>query len=232
MTFWQRLKRALALNSLWVISVGVMLASSGIDGAYLARLMPAWLGYVLNTTTDIASEVLMYWFGRLRLEPKNSKKHKFALGILPGVAILAGYAWLFGWRQLLIVLAEFEGAAAPWLAFVAAGFTPLTLIALGFTQAIISGRFKDAADATTNATDAAQPQHSRSTAAAVTLTVANYRAHVAAKAQENGSDAAMTREAALGWAADAGMDVTGASGRSNRDKVLRWWRQTQEETQQ
>jgi len=104
------------------------------------------------------------------------------------------------------------------------------LIAVGYTQALIAGRFKDAADATTDAADAVKPRQRRSNDAAMTLTVADYRAHVAAKTQENGNGAVMTRRAALAWAADAGMDVTGAAGRSNRDKVLRWWRQEQEET--
>ena len=49
--------------SLWLVSIGLMLASSGVDGAYLTKLMPAhwgWMGLVLNTTADIASEVIMY----------------------------------------------------------------------------------------------------------------------------------------------------------------------------
>ena len=50
--FWSWITRV----SLWLVSIGLMLASSGIDGAYLARIMPAgadWLGYVLNTMSDI-----------------------------------------------------------------------------------------------------------------------------------------------------------------------------------
>ena len=66
-----RIWRAIRRNSLWIMSIGLMAASSGIDGAYMAAWMPAgaaWLGYVLNTTSDVASEVLMYWFGRLQQE--------------------------------------------------------------------------------------------------------------------------------------------------------------------
>ena len=47
MNLWQKFLKV----SLWVASIGLMVASSGLDGAYLAKLMPAgwgWLGLWLN----------------------------------------------------------------------------------------------------------------------------------------------------------------------------------------
>ena len=134
-------------GSLWLVSAGLCLASSGLDGAYLTRLMPPslfWLGYVLNTMADVASEIMMYWFGRLRLLPKASKHNRLALLVLPAEALLVGYAWFFSWRQLLLVLPRVESAdAVRWVAPIAAGFIPLALLAVGYTQALLAGRAED-----------------------------------------------------------------------------------------
>lgn len=132
-------------NSLWLVSAGLMLASSGLDGAYMARFMaPTWLGYVLNTISDISSEALMYYFGRLRLYPKNQKRYHLALLLLPVELLTAAYAWLFSWRQLLIVLPAVEGVATKWVAPIVAGFIPLLLAAIGLAQALLAGRISDA----------------------------------------------------------------------------------------
>ena len=131
-------------NSLWLVSAGLMLSSSGIDGAYMAKIVP-WpiVGYVLNTVSDIGSEVLMYWFGRLRQYPKNTKRYKMAAGVLFAESILTGYAWLFGWRQLLPIITALEDAqTAAWLAPVLAAFTPISLVAVGYTQALLAGRIE------------------------------------------------------------------------------------------
>ena len=147
----QAIKRALKWlwgASLWFVGFGLMLASSGIDGAYMAKLMPwPWLGYVLNTVSDIGSEVLMYWFGRLRQYPKTTKRYKMASGLLIAEIILTSFAWLFGWRQLLPILTRIEGAqAAAWLAPVFAAFTPVSLVAVGYAQALLAGRIESEAD--------------------------------------------------------------------------------------
>lgn len=147
----QAIKRALKRlwgASLWFVGFGLMLASSGIDGAYMAKLMPwPWLGYVLNTVSDIGSEVLMYWFGRLRQYPKNTKRYKMASGLLVAEVVLTSFAWLFGWRQLLPIIARIEGAqAAAWLAPVFAAFTPISLVAVGYAQALLAGRIESDAD--------------------------------------------------------------------------------------
>ena len=131
-------------NSLWLVSAGLMLSSSGIDGAYMAKIVP-WpvVGYVLNTVSDIGSEILMYWFGRIRQFPKNTKRYKMAGGLLFAEAILTGYAWLFGWRQLLPIITALEDAqTAAWLAPVLAAFTPISLVAVGYTQALLAGRIE------------------------------------------------------------------------------------------
>jgi len=133
-------------KSLWIMSIGLMLASSGIDGAYMSQWMPRqayWLGYILNTTSDVASEVLMYWFARLRQERKGSKRWRMALWILPAVALIVLYSWFFSWRQLRVVMASFEGPSTEWVSIVSAGFVPLVLVATGYAQAIKDGRFEE-----------------------------------------------------------------------------------------
>lgn len=222
-------------NSLWLIGFGLMLASSGIDGAYMARWMAtpwAWSGYALNTISDVAGEVLMYQFGRLQQEPKNTKKHRLSWWILLAEVIAIIYSWFFSWRQLRIILPAIEGDAAEWVALTSAAFVPILLAAIGYTQALLAGRFTNVTDAAltrqTNVTDA-KATSINVTDAALTPTIADYRCFAASG---NGNNATMTRQAALQWASDAGMDVTGASGKGNRDKVARWWRTTTQETQQ
>ena len=148
-------------NSLWVASIGIMLASSGIDGAYLAKIMrPYWLGYVLNTVSDVASEILMYWYGRLTMDRSNTKQKRARWLILVEV-ILTGFAWLFGWRQLIPIVTEYEGAqAAKWLAPTMAAFTPVALIGIGYAQSLLAGRIekeKETQDATQPAAEQPQP---------------------------------------------------------------------------
>jgi hypothetical protein len=144
--------------SLWFTSMGLMLASAGIDGAYLTKLMPVgwgWLGQVLNTTSDIASEVIMYWFGRLQMDASPVKR-KRAKWLLVAEFVLVGFAWLFGWRQLLPILTQLEGENARWLAPLMAAFTPTALIAAGFAQALLAGRIEKSEPVTKSA-QVAQP---------------------------------------------------------------------------
>lgn len=132
-------------HSLWLVGMGLMLASSGVDGAYMARWMPApltLLGYVLNTTSDVAGEVLMYWFGRLQLERKGSKKWKASWALLPAETLAIGFSWFFSWRQLRFVLPSIEGDDATWVSWVSAAFVPLMLAAIGYAQALIAGRLE------------------------------------------------------------------------------------------
>lgn len=136
-------------NALWFASIGLMLASSGLDGAYMARLMEwEWLGYVLNTVADLAGMLLIYWFGRFRQHPKGSKKYKLALGLLPAEIVAVAYSWLFSWRQLLIVMPPVEGRDTWWMSRLAAGFVPLLLAFIGYAQSIAGGRVDAATEDT------------------------------------------------------------------------------------
>lgn len=138
--FWNRLLQA----SLWLASIGLMIASSGLDGAYLAKLMPtgfAWLGLLLNTMTDLTSELGMYWYGRLQMD-RSSTKQKRARWLLVGQIVLVGYAWLFSWRQLVPIIAKVDPGAW-WMAPIGAAFIPSALIVVGYTQALLAGRVED-----------------------------------------------------------------------------------------
>ena len=138
---WNRLLQA----SLWLASIGLMVASSGLDGAYLAKLMPdgwAGLGLVLNTMTDITSELGMYWYGRLQMD-RSSNKRKRARWLLVGQVVLVGYAWLFSWRQLVPIIARVDPGAG-WMAPLAAAFIPAALVVVGYIQALLAGRIEAA----------------------------------------------------------------------------------------
>jgi len=163
-----------AENALWLVGIGLMLASSGIDGAYMARWMPeglGWLGLVLNTVSDVAGMALMFAFGRLRREnARTSKKYKMAAILLLGEFVAAFYAWLFGWRQLRLILVWEE----EWVAPVAAAFMPILLALIGWAQALIvepaapPAHQSDANTATASATGANEApvvRHRRATGA-------------------------------------------------------------------
>lgn len=133
--------------SLWIVMLGLMLASSGLDGVYMAKWMPpawAWSGFVLNTMADIANPVIIYWFGRIRQTARaGSKRAKLALLLLPAEAVAVGYSWLFSWRQLRIVLPAVEPDHWYWVAPLAAGFIPLLLTFVGLAQSLLAGKLDD-----------------------------------------------------------------------------------------
>ncbi len=143
--------------SLWLVGLGLMIASSGTDGAYMARWMAdlpgiggaAFLGYVLNTTSDVASLVLTYWYGRLQMD-RSSTKRRMSHVLLGAEAVAVAYSWFFGYRQLRLVLPAVEGDAAQWVAPIAAGFIPLLIAFVGYAQALLAGRI-----------DAESPAHER-----------------------------------------------------------------------
>ena len=132
-------------NSLWLAALGLMISSSGIDGAYLAKIMEPrlWvLGYVLNTVSDVSGLIIMYSFGRLQQERKNSKKWRLSWVLLGAEVVAVGFAWFFSWRQLRIVLPAVEGPFAESVAMIAAAFIPLLLAFIGWAQALQAGRFE------------------------------------------------------------------------------------------
>ena len=141
MGIWEWVKR----NSLWLVGLGLMLASSGLDGVYMAKWMSgaAWLGFVLNTVSDVANLTLMYWYGRFRQSPKGSKRYRLAAAMLPSEIIAALYSWLFSWRQLRAVLPAVEPEHWRWVAPVAAGFIPLLLAFVGYAQSLLAGKLDD-----------------------------------------------------------------------------------------
>lgn len=133
------MKRWINDNALWLVGLGLMLASSGIDGAYMARLM-SWpaLGYVLNTTADVAGMTLTYYYGRLlRDNARTSNKHKQARYLIISEVVAVVYSWFFSWRQLRIVIQAIEPVEYEWIAAVSAAFIPLLLAFIGWAQSLI-----------------------------------------------------------------------------------------------
>jgi len=132
------------VNGLWFVGFGLMLASSGIDGAYMARWMPVgweWLGYVLNSTADVSVMVLTYFFGRLQQDRAKAKR-KLSVIVLGGEAVGVFFSWFFSWRQLLIVLPAVEPVDYLRIAPIAAAFIPLLLAFIGYAESLLAGRFE------------------------------------------------------------------------------------------
>lgn len=128
-------------NGLFIISGGLCLASSGLDGTYMAAWMgkAPYLGYILNTTSDIATLALSYWYGRLRMDYSSVKRARSSLLLIADL-VAVGFSWFFSWRQLLRVMPSIEGANTQWVAPIAAAFIPILNAAMGYTQALRVGR--------------------------------------------------------------------------------------------
>jgi hypothetical protein len=125
-------------NSTWLVGAGLMLASSGLDGVYMALWMPGgfgWLGLVLNTVADIADMKLGYEYAKLQRQ-RNEAKRQLAVLLLFGELVAIAYSWFFSWRQLRRVMPLVEPDAWRWVAPIAAGFIPLLLAFLGAAQAL------------------------------------------------------------------------------------------------
>jgi len=147
--------------ALWIATLGLFLASSGIDGVYLMSWMPVgwgWMGLVLNSVVDLTSELIMYWYGRLRLMPINTKRYKHARWLLLFEGGLIGFQWFFSWLQLRMVLAPVEPRDAGWIAPIAAAFVPFALVAVGYAQALLAGRI-DTQATQPPADNAPEPTH-------------------------------------------------------------------------
>jgi hypothetical protein len=159
-------------NSLFFATIGLCIASSGLDGTYMAAWMPpglGWLGYVLNTVADLTGMIIFYQYSRLQQTRRNEAGGKRRLQLsrvlLGAEVITVGYSWFLSWRQLRIVLPAIEPQAWHWVAPAAAGFVPLLLAFVGFTQGLLAGRIESEA-ATQTQTAAMQETQSLVTVAA------------------------------------------------------------------
>lgn len=206
------MKRWINDNALWLVGLGLMLASSGIDGAYMARLM-SWpaLGYVLNTTADVAGMTLTYYYGRLlRDNARTSNKHKQARYLIISEVVAVGYSWFFSWRQLRLVIRAIEPVGYEWIAAVSAAFIPLLLAFIGWAQSLIvtppdaDGKPVDTKAATSGAKVETTGQP---VAAIITPVAANGKPPEAPKT----IDAPLWRSLVAKMDGDAPMDATGVN---------------------
>ncbi len=124
----------------------LMLASAGVDGAFLSMWMSdgfGWLGYVLNLVADATGYVLSNAYGRLQNDEDDDKR-KLSKVLLVGEFVNIAYSWLFSYlvlrdRFLTIFTRPIFGnvnTELEILAFVSAGFVPLTLTFLGYADSL------------------------------------------------------------------------------------------------
>ena len=121
-------------NSLWLVGIGLMAASSGLDGVYMST-WSGWplLGFVLNSMSDLTAMALTYWYGRLQY---SAKKRGPSRVLLLGELVAVAYSWFFSWRQLRFVLPAVEVADWRWVAPVSALYIPLLLAMVGYAQSL------------------------------------------------------------------------------------------------
>jgi len=133
-------------NALMVAGMLLMLASAGVDGAFLSMWMSpglGWLGYVLNLVADATSYVLSNSYGRLQGDEDEAKR-KLSRLLLVGEWVNIFYSWLFSYivlrdRFVTFFTRSITGNLASdieWLAFISAGFVPLTLVFLGYADSL------------------------------------------------------------------------------------------------
>ena len=135
----KKARNVIEQNALWIAGFGLMLASSGLDGRYLASWMEwPWLGYVLNTMADATGMALTYYYGVLLRKARGSKPRKTkARMLLLAELVTVAYSWFFSWRQLVQVLPAVEPIHYGWVSWVSAAFIPLLLAAVGWAQSQI-----------------------------------------------------------------------------------------------
>lgn len=132
------------------IAIGacLMVASSGLDGAYMTLLMPqrviiarwtvsfAWLGLVLNLAADGTDLYLSYRIGKL-MNTRDAIKQWGAIVLLAlGLLVAAGYSWFFSYLQLRRVLPAFEVDNVDRTAKIIAGFIPALIVILGLEDGL------------------------------------------------------------------------------------------------
>jgi hypothetical protein len=133
------------------IGAGLMLASSGLDGAYMTLLMPqhvliarwtvsfAWLGLVLNFAADGTDLYLSYRIGRLMNTRDTVKQWGAVILLALGLLVAAGYSWYFSYLQLRRVLPAFEVGEVGDVdrtARIIAGFIPALIVILGLEDGL------------------------------------------------------------------------------------------------
>ena len=126
--------------SLWLSGISLSVFSAGLDGEFLAGLLPwRWTGYALNFSGDLAGEVLMYQFARIQKEERHgTKKWRLSWMVLAGSVLSLLYSWFFSWLQLEVVMA----GRPPWVPVISAAFVPILLGCIGYTQAIVESKLE------------------------------------------------------------------------------------------
>lgn len=136
-------------NSLVLAGMGLCLFSSGIDGAFMAKLMPeswGWLGLGLNAVADITGFLLTYWFGVFQQSGKRTRKYRMSWVLLLAEIVAVFYSWHFSYWQLTLVLPgvlpQLSAQMIHSVSMTMAGFVPLNLAFIGWAYAIQTGKWE------------------------------------------------------------------------------------------
>jgi len=142
----KRIRDFLQDNALMVSGMLLMLASAGVDGKFLSMWMSdgmGWMGYILNLVSDASGYVMSNAYGRLQNDD-DERKHNLSKVLLVGEFINIAYSWLFSYlvlrdRFMTFFTRPIFGnltVELEVLAFVSAGFVPLSLVFLGYADSL------------------------------------------------------------------------------------------------
>lgn len=142
----ERIRKFFQDNALMVSGMLLMLASAGVDGKFLSMWMSdgmQWLGYVLNLVGDASGYVMSNAYGRLQND-EDENKRKLSRFLLVGEFVNIAYSWLFSFLVLRDRFVVFftrpifgnVNLEVEILAFLSAGFVPLSLVFLGYADSL------------------------------------------------------------------------------------------------
>lgn len=145
--FIRRLREFVNENILMLSGMLLMLASAGVDGLFLSMWMTkgfGWMGYVLNFVSDCSSYIMSNAYGDLQGNPDPEKRQR-SKALLYGEFVNIVYSWMFSYlvlRERFVfimarpIFAKYATLETELLAFVSAGFVPLSLVFLGYADSL------------------------------------------------------------------------------------------------
>jgi len=136
----KKLEHGLLTAALWIAGPVIAYLALPIEGEFWVSLMPTgnhWRAYALCLGLDIVGELFIYFFSRIQqTERKGSKRFRASWGILAfsGVTVVASWGVAF---QQLLRIADMQLIVAALNALI----QPATQLGVGYTQAVLEGKF-------------------------------------------------------------------------------------------
>lgn len=168
MKFVGKLEYYLMRLALWIAGPVIAWFALPIEGEFWATMMPAVYhnrAYNLCFALDLVGEMLIYFAARIQqTAAKNSKQGRMARVIYGFAAIPALASWGIAYQQLRVL--GFVVVVAALNALI----QPAIQAGIGFTQAVLEGKFEEKQEKEPTKVHEPEPKHVESTPAPVELT--------------------------------------------------------------